>query len=78
MIEALELALKESAHLLLADEKQQIDAAMQSLHEATKGTNGQLIKDRIKALDDTSQPFAARRMENSIKTALTGNSVDTI
>jgi molecular chaperone HscA len=78
MIEALELALKESAHLLLDDEKQQIDAAMQSLHEATKGTNGQLIKDRIKALDDTSQPFAARRMENSIKTALTGNSVDTI
>jgi molecular chaperone HscA len=78
MIEALELALKESAHLLLDDEKQQIDAAMQSLLEATKGTNGQLIKDRIKALDDTSQPFAARRMENSIKTALTGNSVDTI
>lgn len=78
MVEALELAMTESAAILLAEEKQAIAAVMNELAEATKGTDGQLIKDLIKKLDDTSQPFAARRMENSIKTALTGNSVDQV
>ena len=78
MVEALELAMTESAAILLAQEKQAIAAVMNELAEATKGTDGQLIKDLIKKLDDTSQPFAARRMENSIKTALTGNSVDQV
>ena len=48
------------------------------LKQASEGTDGQIIKDLIKKLDDTSQPFAARRMENSIKTALTGSSVDQV
>lgn len=78
MVEALELAMTESAEILLAEEKQAIDAVMVELSKATKGTDGQLIKDLIKKLDDTSQPFAARRMENSIKTALTGSSVDQV
>lgn len=78
MVEALELAMTESAEILLVEEKQAIDAVMVELSEATKGTDGQLIKDLIKKLDDTSQPFAARRMENSIKTALTGSSVDQV
>lgn len=78
MVEALELAMSESAQLLLEDEKQAIAGVMAELAEATKGTDGQVIKDLIKKLDDTSQPFAARRMENSIKSALTGNSVDQV
>ena len=78
MVEALQLAMTESAAFLLAEEKQAIEAVMAELSEATQGTDGQAIKDLIKKLDDTSQPFAARRMENSIKTALTGNSVDQV
>lgn len=78
MVEALELAMTESAAILLEQEKVAIDAVMAELAEATNGTDGQLIKDLIKKLDDTSQPFAARRMENSIKTALTGSSVDQV
>ncbi len=78
MVEALQLAMNESADILLAEEKQAIEAVMLELDEAAKGTDGQVIKDLIKKLDDTSQPFAARRMEHSIKTALTGNSVDQV
>ena len=78
MVEALQLAMTESADILLTEEKQAIEAVMQELDEASKGTDGQVIKDLIKKLDDTSQPFAARRMEHSIKTALTGNSVDQV
>ncbi|NVK23516.1 MAG: Fe-S protein assembly chaperone HscA [Gammaproteobacteria bacterium] len=78
MLEALDLAMTESKDLLPDGEKQQIEQAITELKAATQGTDGQLIKDKIKQLDDTSQPFAARRMENSIKTALTGSSVDQV
>lgn len=78
MVEALTLAMTESADILLAEEKQAIDAVITELKQASEGTDGQVIKDLIKKLDDTSQPFAARRMENSIKSALTGSSVDQV
>jgi len=78
MLEALELSMKESKALLPDDEKTLIEKAIAELKAATEGTDGQVIKDKIKQLDDTSQPFAARRMEHSIKTALTGSSVDQV
>ena len=78
MVEALSLAMTESSEILLSEEKQAIDLVIAELELAGKGTDGQLIKDLIKKLDDTSQPFAARRMEYSIKTALTGSSVDQV
>ena len=78
MVEALTLAMTESADILLPEEKQAIDAVIAELKQASEGSDGQIIKDLIKKLDNTSQPFAARRMENSIKSALTGNSVDQV
>ena len=79
MVEALELALRDSGHLI-ADEQELADirGAIAVLQASCKGTDGQIIKDHIKALDDISQPFAARRMENSIKRALTGQAVDKV
>lgn len=79
MVEALQLALEESGHLI-ADEQElaEIDSAIASLQQSCEGTDGELIKQRIKELDSTSQPFAARRMEDSIKQALTGQSVDKV
>lgn len=79
MIEALQMALNESGHLIADDvEKQQIDEAIKALQESCEGDDGAVIKERIKQLDDISQPFAARRMENSIKQALTGQSVSDV
>lgn len=78
MMEALDAAMTESPELLLDDDQLAIEQAIGKLKLATKGTDGQAIKHAIKFLDDTSQPFAARRMENSIKVALTGHSVDKV
>jgi molecular chaperone HscA len=78
MMEALDLAMTESGYLLEDHERADIEAVIAELKEATKGSDGQLIKDKIKLLDDTSQPFAARRMEQSIRSALTGSSVEDV
>lgn len=76
MIEALQMALSEAEHLILDEnERQRINAAVAKLEQSCHGDDGALIKECIKQLDDISQPFAARRMENSIKQALTGQSV---
>ncbi|GHB56016.1 chaperone protein HscA [Psychrosphaera saromensis] len=78
MMEALDAAMSESPELLSEDDKLAIEQAIGKLKLTTQGTDGQAIKHAIKFLDDTSQPFAARRMENSIKVALTGHSVDAV
>ena len=79
MIESLQMALDESGHLIANEqERADIDTAIEALELSCKGTDGEAIKDKIKQLDDISQPFAARRMENSIKQALTGQAVDKV
>lgn len=78
MVEAIEMAINESGHLLQANELEAINNAIEALRVSTAQTNGDVIKTAIKALDDISQPFAARRMEDSIKQALTGHSVDDV
>jgi molecular chaperone HscA len=78
MMEALETAMTEDNAIVLDEERVVIDQAIEQLKQATQGNDGQAIKQAIKNLDDTSQPFAARRMENSIKRALTGHSVDKV
>lgn len=78
MMEALDAAMKESPELVTDDDRVAIEQAIDKLKVATSGTDGQAIKKAIRFLDDTSQPFAARRMENSIKNALTGHSVDAV
>ena len=78
MMEALETAMTEDNAIVLDEERVVIEQAIEQLKQATQGIDGQAIKQAIKNLDDTSQPFAARRMENSIKRALTGHSVDKV
>lgn len=78
MIEAIEMAINESGHLLQSDELAEIEQAIVALRLTTSQTDGDKIKQAIKALDDISQPFAARRMEDSIKQALTGHSVNDV
>lgn len=79
MIESLHLAISQSGHLIADDtERAAIDTAIQALQESCQGDDGSVIKDKIKQLDDISQPFAARRMEDSIRQALTGQAVEDV
>jgi molecular chaperone HscA len=64
--------------LLSAEERQLIEQAMQHLEQVAAGDKVAAIEQAIKQLDSVSQDFAARRMDDSIKQALTGQQVDRI
>ncbi|MBV7315158.1 Fe-S protein assembly chaperone HscA [Shewanella sp. NIFS-20-20] len=78
VIESLTSALAKDGQLLSSSEHAAITAAMQALASAASGDDAKAITDAIEAVDVQTQEFAARRMDNSIKTALTGQSVDNI
>lgn len=62
--------------LLAADERALIEQAMQALANVAAKDDVAAIEQAIKTLDQQSQEFAARRMDNSIKQALKGQSVE--
>ncbi|UPW17196.1 Fe-S protein assembly chaperone HscA [Agarivorans sp. TSD2052] len=78
-IEDMSAALAESGSRLLDEtERQQIELAMQALATVAAADKVPAIEQAIKQLDSISQDFAARRMDDSIKQALTGQQVDRI
>ncbi len=78
-IEDMNTALAESGERLLnVEERQQIEQAMQQLKKVAAADKVAAIEQAIKQLDSVSQDFAARRMDDSIKQALTGQQVDRI
>ncbi|MEZ8826187.1 Fe-S protein assembly chaperone HscA [Vibrio amylolyticus] len=64
--------------LLSAEEKQQLLNAIETLIELRNGNDADAIEHGIKLTDQASQDFASRRMDKSIRTALSGQSVDDI
>ena len=78
MLESLDGALKSDGALLSAAERAAIDDAMAQLRAAAEGDNASAIEDAIKNTDKQTQEFAARRMDESIRQALKGHSVDEV
>ncbi|MBS0849042.1 Fe-S protein assembly chaperone HscA [Citrobacter sp. JGM124] len=78
VLESLQSALKADAVLLNETERSVIDAAMAALVTATQSDDANAIENEIKNVDKQTQEFAARRMDLSIRTALTGHSVDEV
>jgi molecular chaperone HscA len=80
---ATQSALDSDAALLSATERAAIDQLMQQLRTQIGG-NGvnsddhQLLKANISALADGTEEFAARRMDQSVRTALSGKRLDEI
>ncbi|MDF2444942.1 MAG: chaperone protein HscA [Moraxellaceae bacterium] len=76
---ALQAALQDDGTRLLSpEERGQIDAAMQELREAMTGTDVIGIRACIKALNEITEPYAARRMNAGVREALTGRRLDEI
>jgi len=76
VIFALAAALKSDGQTLLAkDEHVTIGTAMKELKQCRKGDDARAIKKAIKALDDVTADFAARRMDSSINKALSGQQI---
>jgi molecular chaperone HscA len=64
--------------LLDTSEIQAIAVGLTNLNELAKGTDKEAIKAAIKQLDKLSENFAQKRMDQSIKRAFSGQSVDRI
>lgn len=78
VLESLQGALATDAALLSAAERLEIDAAMVALSAAAAGDDTDAIEQAIKNVDKQTQDFAARRMDQSIRKALKGHSVDEV
>jgi molecular chaperone HscA len=78
VLESLQGALASDAALLSEEENLAINAAVLSLQQTVQGNDPAAIEAAIKIVDATTQDFAARRMDASIRRALAGHSVDEV
>ena len=75
LIEAVEAALAADGGLLRVEERTDIDEEIASLKKRIAGTDHRAIKAGIDSLNAATQDFAARRMDQGVKRALTGHKV---
>lgn len=79
VIEGLIAAMQADGDELLSEqEKQELIKAIEALIELRNGDSADAIEQGIKDTDKASQDFASRRMDKSIRAALSGQSVDDI
>ena len=69
-------ALAEDAALLNEQELAEVRMAVEKLEQLQHQEDSQKIAEGIKQLDQATRNFAAKRMDNSIKQALAGHSVE--
>jgi molecular chaperone HscA len=78
MIEATESALRQDADLLSAGEIDAIGAEVAALRQLAGGSDQRAIRVQIDCVNRATGPFAARRMDRSVRRALTGRNVESI
>ncbi|MCB1692413.1 MAG: Fe-S protein assembly chaperone HscA [Pseudomonadales bacterium] len=77
VIDALRAALKQDGERLLsADEIRDLETAISALSAVLDGQDAGAIRDATQALADASDEFAARRMDDSVRSALAGHSIE--
>ena len=78
LIESVRAALANDADLLSAADQTRIAQQLQITLETANGDDVEKIRLAIKALADATDDFAAKRMDRSIRAALTGKSLDSL
>jgi molecular chaperone HscA len=78
VIEGVEEALKQDGQLLSAQELQHIEQQIANLRQLIDQQESDLIKQGIKQLDVATRDFAARRMNQSVRSVLQGHSINEI
>jgi len=76
LVESVGAALAKDADLLDADERQAIDAALATATAAQTADDVEVVRAAVKALSDSTELFAERRMDRSIRSALAGRKLD--
>jgi len=70
--------LAADAALLSRDERSAIEAVTERLASLTNGTDHRAIKQALEALNRATEDFAARRMDASVRRALTGKKIGSL
>ncbi|HIF9175587.1 TPA: Fe-S protein assembly chaperone HscA [Photobacterium damselae] len=79
VLEGLIAALAADGEMLLSkEERDALEAVMMELVQLRQGEDARAIEAGIKKTDKASQDFAARRMDQSIRRALAGQSIDEV
>ncbi len=79
VLEGLIAALAQDGDTLLSkEERDALEAVMMELVQLRQGTDVRAIENGIKKTDKASQEFASRRMDQSIRQALAGQSIDEV
>jgi molecular chaperone HscA len=75
---AVAIALERDSDLLSVEERARIEAKLAALRVVREGRDHRAIKNAIVALNEASEPFAARRMDRAVSAALSGRRLDEI
>ncbi|MEO8204218.1 MAG: Fe-S protein assembly chaperone HscA [Betaproteobacteria bacterium] len=78
LLEAVKAALAVDAGLLAAPERTDIDCRVEALEAALAGAEHRAIKSSSDALNRVTEEFAARRMDRSVRAALTGQKISNL
>ncbi len=78
MLEAVTAAMAADADLLEAAERAAIDAAVTELRLLVAGADHRAIKAAIERMNRDTEAFAARRMDRSVRQALTGRHIASV
>lgn len=76
LVEAVQSALKEDAHLLSAAERAHIDNCLTKLQSVLVGDDRRAIDAAMDALSKATEEFAARRMNQGVQRALAGKKIE--
>jgi molecular chaperone HscA len=76
LVESVRAALAVDGDLLDADERARVDAALAGAEAARDGEDVEVVRAAVLALSEATDEFAARRMDRSIRAALSGRKLD--
>lgn len=76
LVESVTAALAADGDLLDADERKTVDQALNAAAQAQTATDVDHVRQAVQALSDATEDFAARRMDRSIRAALSGRKLD--
>jgi molecular chaperone HscA len=76
LVESVRAAIAADADLLDTAERARVDAALTAAEAAQDLEDVDTVRDAVRALSDATEAFAARRMDRSIRVALSGRRLD--
>lgn len=78
IVQATEVALQADQHLLSTDELAHIQSLMQQVRELSQQSDSERLHQAVQSLAEGTEEFAARRMDQSVRSALSGKKLDEI